>query len=100
MSERVAIVVGASGELGRATAQKLAAAGFTVVGVDRNEEGLKELPDGIGYEVGDATDPAVARSVVEQIAARVGPPKVLVNTIGTYPWVSARTWSCARSGSG
>ena len=90
MSARVAIVVGAGGELGRATVQKLATAGFTVVGVDRNEEGLKELPDGIGYEVGDATDPAVARSVVEQIAARVGPPEVLVNTIGTYPWVSAR----------
>jgi NAD(P)-dependent dehydrogenase (short-subunit alcohol dehydrogenase family) len=84
MSARVAIVVGAGGELGHATVQKLATAGFTVVGVDRNEEGLKELPDGIGYEVGDATDPAVARSVVEQIAARVGPPEVLVNVIGTY----------------
>lgn len=47
MSERVAIVVGAAGELGRVTARKLAAAGFTVVGVDRSEEGLKELPDGI-----------------------------------------------------
>ena len=43
MSERVAIVVGAGGELGRATAEKLAAAGYTVVGVDRSEEGLKEL---------------------------------------------------------
>ena len=84
MSERVAIVVGAAGELGRATAVKLANAGFTVVGVDRNEEGLKELPDGIRYEVGDATDPAVARSVVDRIAVEVGPPEVLVNTIGTY----------------
>ena len=84
MSERVAIVVGAGGELGRATAEKLAAAGFTVVGVDRNEEGLKELPDGIRYETGDATDPAVARSLVDRIAVEVGPPEVLVNTIGTY----------------
>jgi NAD(P)-dependent dehydrogenase (short-subunit alcohol dehydrogenase family) len=84
MSERVAIVVGAGGELGRATAQKLAAAGFTVVGVDRNEDGLKELPDGIRYEAGDATDPAVARSLVDRIAAEVGSPEVLVNTVGTY----------------
>jgi len=84
MSERVAIVVGAGGELGRATAEKLAAAGFTVVGVDRNEEGLKALPDGIRYEVGDATDAVVARALVERIAAEVGPPEVLVNTIGTY----------------
>src|SRR2546423_2561432 len=84
MSERVAIVVGAGGELGRATVQKLAVAGYTVVGVDRNEDGLKELPDGIGYEVGDAIDPAVARSLVERIAARLGPPEVLVNVVGTY----------------
>jgi NAD(P)-dependent dehydrogenase (short-subunit alcohol dehydrogenase family) len=84
MSERLAIVAGAGGELGRATAQKLAAAGFTVVGLDRNEAGLKELADGIRYVVGDPTDPAVARSLVDRIAVEVGPPEVLVNTIGTY----------------
>ena len=84
MTARVAILAGAGGELGRTTAQKLAAAGFTVVGIDRNEEGLKELPDGIRYEVGDPTDPAVAKSLVDRIASEVGPPEVLVNTIGTY----------------
>jgi NAD(P)-dependent dehydrogenase (short-subunit alcohol dehydrogenase family) len=84
MSERVAILAGAGGELGRATAQRLAAAGFTVVGLDRNEDRLKELPEGIPYEVGDPSDPAVARSLVERIAVQVGPPEVLVNTIGTY----------------
>src|SRR5580704_13832416 len=81
MSERVAIVSGAGGELGRSTVQKLAAAGFTVVGVDRSEERLKELPDGIRRE---AADPAAARSAVARIAAEVGPPEVLVNTIGMY----------------
>ncbi|MGY4766275.1 SDR family NAD(P)-dependent oxidoreductase [Kribbella sp. CWNU-51] len=84
MSARVAIVVGAGGELGRSTAQKLAAAGFTVVGVDRNAEGLKELPDGIRSEAGDATDPAVAKELVDRIAGEVGPPEVLVNALGTY----------------
>jgi NAD(P)-dependent dehydrogenase (short-subunit alcohol dehydrogenase family) len=84
VSERVAIVVGAGGELGRATAEKLAAAGFTVVGVDRNEAALKELPDGIRQVAGDPTDPALARNLVDQIAAEVGRPEVLVNTIGMY----------------
>lgn len=84
MSARVAIVVGAGGELGRATAEKLVAGGFTVVGVDRNAEGLKQLPDGIESQVGDATDPATARSLVDRIAVEVGPPEVLVNTLGTY----------------
>ena len=84
MSERVAIVVGAGGELGRATAEKLAAAGFTVVGTDRSENGLKELPDGIRREVADPVDPVSARSVIDRIAAEVGLPEVLVNTIGMY----------------
>lgn len=84
MSERVAIVTGAGGELGRATAVKLATAGYAVTGIDRNERGLKELPDGIGREVADAVDAVAARSVVDRIAASAGPPAVLVNTIGTY----------------
>src|SRR5258707_7198379 len=84
MSERVAIVVGAGGELGRATAVKLAAAGYTVVGVDRSEQGLKELPDSIRREAADPADPAAARTVVDRIAAEVGPPEVLVDTIGAY----------------
>ncbi len=84
MSERVAIVVGAGGELGRATAGLLAGDGYAVVGVDRSEQGLKELPDGIRRELGDATDPAAAKSLVDRIATEVGPPEVLVNTIGMF----------------
>jgi NAD(P)-dependent dehydrogenase (short-subunit alcohol dehydrogenase family) len=83
-NERVAIVAGAGGELGRATAAKLAAAGFTVAGVDRSEEALKQLPDGIRRETADPADPAAARAAVDKIAAELGPPQVLVNTIGTY----------------
>jgi hypothetical protein len=45
-------------------AEKLAAAGFTVAGVDRSKEGLKDLPDGIWREAADPADPAAARSVV------------------------------------
>jgi NAD(P)-dependent dehydrogenase (short-subunit alcohol dehydrogenase family) len=81
MSERVAIVVGA-GDVGRATGQALANAGYTVVAADRNEEQLKELPDGIRREVGDATDPAAAKSLIDRIAAQVGPPEVLAHAVG------------------
>jgi NAD(P)-dependent dehydrogenase (short-subunit alcohol dehydrogenase family) len=81
---RVATVVGAGGDLGRATAEKLAAAGFTTVGVDRSEERLKELPDGIRCET------AAAGSVVDRIAAEVGPPEVLVNTGPGLPHPRAR----------
>jgi NAD(P)-dependent dehydrogenase (short-subunit alcohol dehydrogenase family) len=84
MGERVALVVGAGGPLGRATAVSLAGAGCTVVGVDRREQGLAELADGIRREVGDPTDPAVAKSLVDRIATEVGAPEVLVNTIGAF----------------
>jgi NAD(P)-dependent dehydrogenase (short-subunit alcohol dehydrogenase family) len=84
MSAKVAVVVGAGGGLGRATALALAAGGLTVVAVDRNEPGLSDLPDDIRREVADATDPAAATRLIDRIAAEVGPTDVLVNTIGAF----------------
>jgi NAD(P)-dependent dehydrogenase (short-subunit alcohol dehydrogenase family) len=84
MSAEVAIVAGAGGPLGRATALALAAGGRSVVGVDRNEHGLAELPGSVRREVADTTDPAVAAKLVDRIAAEVGPPAVLVNTLGAF----------------
>jgi NAD(P)-dependent dehydrogenase (short-subunit alcohol dehydrogenase family) len=84
MSGPVAIVAGAGGELGRAVAEKLTVAGFTVAGIDRSAEPLKQLPDSIWRDTADPADPAAARAVVDRIAAEVGPPEVLVNTIGMY----------------
>jgi 3-oxoacyl-[acyl-carrier protein] reductase len=84
MSARVAVVVGAGGDLGLATAVVLADAGFSVTAVDRTEKALDQLPDGIRRVVGDATDPAVARNVIDRIATASGPPEVLVNTLGAF----------------
>ena len=57
MSAHVAVVAGAGGALGQATAVTLAAGGLTVVAVDRNERGLSQLPDKVRREVADTTDP-------------------------------------------
>ena len=84
MSAKVAIVAGAGGALGRATAVTLAAGGLTVVAVDRNEHSVRGLPDGIRPEVADTTDPAAAKRLIDRIAGEVGPPDVLVNTIGAF----------------
>jgi NAD(P)-dependent dehydrogenase (short-subunit alcohol dehydrogenase family) len=84
VSAKVAIVAGAGGGLGRATAVTLAASGLTVVAVDRSERGLGDLPDDIRREVADATDPAAAARLIDRIADEVGPPDVLVNTIGAF----------------
>jgi NAD(P)-dependent dehydrogenase (short-subunit alcohol dehydrogenase family) len=83
-SAKVAIVTGGGGSLGRATAVMLAGRGLTVVAVDRNEQALRELPDSVVREHADTTDPATAKSLIDRIAANVGPPDVLVNTIGAF----------------
>ena len=77
-------MAGAGSGLGQAAALKLHANGLTVVAVDRNEAGLKELPAGIHSEVADATDPTAPGPLVDRLAVEVGPPDVLVNTIGAY----------------
>lgn len=80
----VAIVVGAAGEIGRATALKLVERGMTVVAVDRNRHGLEGLPDGIALELVDATAPNAAAPLIERIARDVGLPDALVNTVGAF----------------
>jgi 3-oxoacyl-[acyl-carrier protein] reductase len=84
MSAHVAVVAGASGALGQATAVTLVAGGLTVVAVDRSERGLGQLPAKVRREVADTTDPAVATRLIDRIATEVGPPDVLVNTIGAF----------------
>jgi NAD(P)-dependent dehydrogenase (short-subunit alcohol dehydrogenase family) len=84
MGAQVAIVAGAGGALGRATTATLAASGLTVVAVDRTERALRELPDGARPEVADTTDPTTVKGLIDRIAGEVGPPDVLVNTLGTF----------------
>ena len=84
MGAQVAIVAGAGGALGHATTATLAASGLTVVAADWNERALRDLPGGVRPEVADTTDPAAVKSLVDRIAGEVGPPDVLVNTIGTF----------------
>jgi NAD(P)-dependent dehydrogenase (short-subunit alcohol dehydrogenase family) len=91
MSVRIAIVVGAGTGLGQATALALHRAGLTVVAVDRSDAGLKQLPDEIHREVADGTDPEVPGPLVDRIAAEVGSPDVLVNTIGAFELGDALT---------
>src|SRR5712691_288562 len=84
MSTHVAVVIGAGGALGRATAATLADSGLTVVAVDRTQDALRELPGSIRSEVADTTDHATATPLVDRLAREIGPPAVLVNTIGAF----------------
>ncbi|HEV3211997.1 MAG TPA: SDR family oxidoreductase [Acidimicrobiales bacterium] len=84
MSQRIAVVAGGGGGLGRSVVVALHSRDVTVVAVDRDEGALRRLPEAVHREVADATDPNVAGPLLERIAAQIGPPDVLVNTIGAY----------------
>jgi NAD(P)-dependent dehydrogenase (short-subunit alcohol dehydrogenase family) len=84
VAAKTAIVAGAGGALGHATTRALAAGGLTVVAIDRSEQALGDFPGSIRREVADSTDPAAVAAVIDRIAGEVGPPDVLVNTIGTF----------------
>jgi NAD(P)-dependent dehydrogenase (short-subunit alcohol dehydrogenase family) len=84
VSAKVAIVAGAGGALGHATTVTLAAGGLTLVAVDRDQDALRELPGGVRREVADPAGPAVPARLVDRIAGQVGPPEVLVNTVGAF----------------
>jgi len=88
---RIAVVVGAGGELGRATTMKLVSQGMTVVAVDRNETGLEALPGGIARELADATNPQAVGPLIERIVNTIGVPDVLINTLGAFQTADALT---------
>jgi len=80
----VAVVAGAGGALGHATTAALAASGFAVVALDRNEHAMSDLPGAVRKEAADLANPAAVAGLVDRIAAEAGPPGVLVNTIGAF----------------
>ncbi|HAN46850.1 MAG TPA: oxidoreductase [Cyanobacteria bacterium UBA8156] len=84
MSERVVLVVGASGGIGSATARVLAEQGYRLMLAGRDRERLAALAavvDG-AIAVGDITDPGQAQGIVAATVAQYGRLDVLVNAAG------------------
>jgi NAD(P)-dependent dehydrogenase (short-subunit alcohol dehydrogenase family) len=95
---KVAIVTGAASGIGRATAQRLAAEGAVVAGLDINEVGLEEtvrlitaarFEDQTGKPAGravayrcDVTSEESVDAAVTAVAADLGTPSVLCNVAG------------------
>jgi len=80
----VAVVAGAGGALGHATAAALSGNGLRVVALDRSEHAMRDLPQTSRKEIADPADPAAVAEAVKRIAREVGPPAVLVNAVGAF----------------
>jgi 3-oxoacyl-[acyl-carrier protein] reductase len=76
---RVAVVTGAAGGIGRATAALLAEDGAKVAALDRVEP---STPEGGGAWTVDLTDPAAVAAVLAEARDRLGPVDILVNNAG------------------
>lgn len=93
LTGRQALVCGASGGIGRASALALAARGATVAALARNEQKLGALMEelhtsgasGGRMVVADLDDRAELRGVIEAQLAAHGPVHVLVNNTGGPP---------------
>jgi NAD(P)-dependent dehydrogenase (short-subunit alcohol dehydrogenase family) len=88
---RVALITGATGGLGRATAQRLSDAGAVVAlggtDVGRLEEVARELglpSDRWVVALGDLTDRSATREAVDAVVDRFGRVDILVHAIGGY----------------
>ena len=83
---RTAVLTGAAGTIGRATARRLVDAGMTVYGVDIDADALDraaaELGPGFVPVVGDLGTEAGIAAACDAVLAAAGPVGVLVNNVG------------------
>jgi 2-hydroxycyclohexanecarboxyl-CoA dehydrogenase len=85
LQDRVALITGGAGGIGRATAARLSSEGARVAVADLDLPGAQGLADelarGLAVQV-DVTDVASVRDMVHRTEAELGPIDVLVNNAG------------------
>ena len=89
MSQRVAIVTGASRGIGAAIAQALSRDGFSIVAAARSQDALQSVVDALPTpshaHACDLSTPDAAQDVVDAAVSRFGRIDLLVNNAGATP---------------
>jgi NAD(P)-dependent dehydrogenase (short-subunit alcohol dehydrogenase family) len=75
----VAVVTGASGNLGPVWIKALADAGATVVGIDLEQS---RVDGAVAVEAADVRDETAIAAIADRVAERHGEPRILVNNAG------------------
>ena len=87
---KTALVTGASGGIGAATAQELAKAGARVILVARREEQLRRVAASIGSAASvyptDVSDEKAVAALGERVTSELGTPDIIVNNAGAGSW--------------
>src|SRR5262245_53657509 len=85
VEEKVVVVTGAGGEVGRAVVGQLAGAGARVVAASRSAPRLpSDLKSDVLPLVADIADEASANRLVAETVARCGRLDVLINVVGGW----------------
>ncbi len=95
LDQKVVVITGSGGRLGRVVVQKLLDAGATVVGLDARSS--SDVTDGVHSFVADLTNEIAVVDDFEQIKTNVGPVDGLIHTVGMWggaPFVETEmaTW--------
>ena len=88
MTGRSAIVTGAAAGIGRATAERLAADGWRVIGIDRSEASV----EGVELIVGDAGAASVLREALDGCDGNVDALVCSAGIPPSGPWDSREHW--------
>ena len=100
---RVALVTGASGDIGGAVVSRLVADGLTVWGVDLAESSARVEGQGGHYVQCNVLDRDAVEAAIDEIVSRTGSLDVLVNTasapvaVGSFAKSEPESWEAALS---